>query len=273
MDGLVSAAMSVLNMRLGLWIRNPRRKRRPLLGGIPTYLHPVLTCGLLDRGNKPSSSFVEISDGGNFDNLGIYELVRRRLGLIVVVDGEADPSISLSSLASVVVRVREDFDTTITFVDPQGPGRLVPFDIKSAAVGQYPLGAKFAEAAYMVGTITYGGPQKGSGVIIYLKATLTKDLAFTTYGYRAQFSDFPHETTVDQFFDPVQFEAYRDLGYRSCSRMIQELDLERTISARELIQDEYSKSNNQKAAATPAADLRKPVNQRLKQKRVDNKRR
>ena len=37
--------------------------------------------------------------------------------------------------------------------------------------------------------------------------------------YRARHPDFPHETTLDQFFDEAQFEAYRALGYHIASKL------------------------------------------------------
>ena len=35
--------------------------------------------------------FVFLTDGGHIDNLGVYELLRRRCKLIIAIDGEADP--------------------------------------------------------------------------------------------------------------------------------------------------------------------------------------
>jgi hypothetical protein len=217
-DRLVSAVMTILNMRLGVWIGNPGRegKRRRT----PLYWSPTLTAGLLGYGHARTSAFIEISDGGNFENLGLYELVRRKLGVIILVDGEADATIALPALVSAAVRIKEDFKATLTFPAGLGVDRLVPVD---KAVG-YPAGAHFAQAPYVVGRVEYedGSPPS---IVIYLKATLIRDLDFTTSGYRAGNPDFPHQTTLDQFFDPTQFEAYRDLGFRSAALMIKELKL------------------------------------------------
>ncbi|MDI3561301.1 patatin-like phospholipase family protein [Bradyrhizobium sp. Arg816] len=217
-DRLVSAVMTILNMRLGIWVGNPGRKGKRRR--TPLYWSPTLTAGLFGFGHARTSAFIEISDGGNFENLGLYELVRRKLGVIILIDGEADATIALPALVSAAVRIKEDFKATLTFPAGLGVDRLVPVD---KAVG-YPAGAHFAQAPYVVGRVEYedGSPP---GIVIYLKATLIRDLDFTTSGYRAGNPDFPHQTTLDQFFDPTQFEAYRDLGFRSAALMIKELKL------------------------------------------------
>ncbi len=217
-DRLVSAVMTILNMRLGIWVGNPGRKGKRRR--TPVYWSPTVTAGLLGFGHARTSAFIEISDGGNFENLGLYELVRRKIGVIILVDGEADATIALPALVSAAVRIKEDFKATLTFEAGKGVDRLVPIDKADG----YPAGAHFAKAPYVVGRVVYedGSPPS---TVIYLKATLIRDLDFTTSGYRAGNPDFPHQTTLDQFFDPVQFEAYRDLGFRSATEMIKELGL------------------------------------------------
>ena len=230
---LVSMVMAILNMRLGLWIGNPARKNR--LSGVPTYFRPMLTSGLLGWGRSKTSPFLELADGGNFENLGVYELVRRKLSLIVVVDGEADSSIALPALVSAAHRVHEDFGADISFIAGKGPERLVPVAVASGVT--YPAGATFASAPFLVGQIRY--KDNTFGTLIYIKATLIKDIAFTTSGYRADHADFPHQTTVDQFFDPDQFEAYRDLGFCSASLMIDAVTLDKLASTPKEIISRY----------------------------------
>jgi Patatin-like phospholipase len=232
-DRLLSAAMTILNMRLGLWVVNPGC--RWLSKRVPTYFHPMLTAGLLGFGHRRTSAFVELSDGGNFDNLGLYELVRRKLSTIIVVDGEADSTIALPALISAAQRIREDFGAIVSLPTGAGPERLVP-----ASVGEaYPAGAHYAEAPFLVCRIRYADGSKGT--IIYVKATFIEGLSLATRGYRAGHPNFPHETTVDQFFDPDQFEAYRDLGFRSAMLMSRELDLSVSIDKPEEIWSAYSK--------------------------------
>jgi hypothetical protein len=234
---LVAAVMTVLNMRLGIWVGNPARpgKRRR----VPVYISPTLTAGLLGFGYAETSAFIEISDGGNFENLGLYELVRRKLDVIIVVDGEADEKVALPALVSVAALLPKDFGATLSFFSKTnkslGLERLVPVEKK----GQYPLGASFASKPYVVGRIDYDDKARSYTTLIYIKATLVAGLDFTTEGYRAGNPDFPHQTTLDQFFDPIQFEAYRDLGYRSAVSMIKDLALDEDFSCKKKIVDLY----------------------------------
>jgi hypothetical protein len=45
-----------------------------------------------------------------------------------------------------------------------------------------------------------------------LKNSLTGDEPAPVLNYRTSNPAFPHESTVDQFFDDAQFESYRALG-------------------------------------------------------------
>ena len=219
----VSAVMTLLNMRLGLWVGNPSRPGWRRLRSIPTFLMTGFYAAFSKH--RRDSKFLELTDGGHFENLGLYELVRRKLEIILIVDGEEDPSISLSSLVSAARRIEQDFGARLDFAPGEGgPERLVMYPSASG----YPAGVKYAKAPFLVGTISY---DDGShGVLIYVKATLIREMDFTTAGYLANNPAFPHQTTVDQFFDPDQFDAYRFLGYESARQMIETLDLPDTIT-------------------------------------------
>lgn len=222
-DRFVSTVMSLLNIRLGLWVGNPRATAKStalprLKAKVATYFRPVLTCGIFGFGHHRDATFVELSDGGHFENLGLYELIRRRLDLIVVVDAEQDSTITLSGLVSSTNRIKEDFGVAIGFLDSKGPEVLLGKDSD-----RYPSGARLAKSPFVVAEIIY--PDGRRGALIYIKSTMLSDLEFATKGYKANNPDFPHQATVDQFFDPDQFEAYRDLGRKSCAFMIKELNL------------------------------------------------
>lgn len=222
MNPIVSAAMAFLNIRLGLWIGNPGRRPRRPWRMIPTFLKPGLYSGILARRRSRRSSFIELTDGGHFENLALYELVRRKLDVILIVDGEADPDISLSSLVSAAHRIEQDFGARLTFVDGKGPESLMMYPEKG-----YPKDLKFARSPFVVARLDYN--DKTFGALIYVKSTLIKHMNFMTSGYLAKNPEFPHQSTVDQFFDPDQFDAYRLLGYENAMRMIGDLGLEQNI--------------------------------------------
>ena len=85
--------MTILNVRLGWWLGNPRRDAPSARPGPKNALVSLLS-ELFAQSNG-RSRYVNVSDGGHFENLGLYELVRRRCRYIVVSDSEADPGARL----------------------------------------------------------------------------------------------------------------------------------------------------------------------------------
>jgi hypothetical protein len=226
---LVAAVMSLLGIRLGVWIPNPRFRNWLFVKRIPTFLYPGLISGILSKRYSRGSGFIELTDGGHFENLGLYELVRRKLSVILIVDGEADPPISLASLVSATRRIEQDFRVKLTFLPDKGPERLMMYPEKG-----YPSGVKYAQAPFVVATIAYEGG--ATGVLVYMKSTLIKEMDFTTAGYLASNPAFPHQSTVDQFFDPDQFDAYRLLGFDIGSAALKLLNIDASADADSIMQ-------------------------------------
>ena len=61
----------------------------------------------------PWDRFWHLSDGGFFEILGAYELIRRRVPRIIVCDASADPNYEMGSFANLVRKVRIDFHAEI----------------------------------------------------------------------------------------------------------------------------------------------------------------
>ncbi|MGY3618601.1 patatin-like phospholipase family protein [Bradyrhizobium sp. USDA 10063] len=259
---VVSLLMTLLNVRLGLWIANPAKKADKLAWRNPNNLYAGLICGIFGRGYRRNSQLVELSDGGHFDNLGIYELIRRRCGLIIVIDGEEDAKATFPALTSVLSRLEKDFEgVRIEFDKNEGLDRLVP-----NTAGKFPAGALCARSSFFVAQIHYPTCKEAptlscgkspdalrdkssdasnesaafTGVLIYCKASVIADLSVSVGGYLAKYPEFPHQSTIDQFFDPDQFEAYRELGYESMRRMIGALKLDTTLSRPDEILKTYN---------------------------------
>lgn len=205
---LVSGALFALGLQLGYWAPNPdaggRRERRR-----PSFIEPGVLRGILGRGLHEGARFVQLSDGSAFDVLGIYELVRRRVEVIVAADASQDRGYDFEALAGVATRVRTDFGVEIDFPDPVcGLDPLVPADSSERAQ---------AERGFAVGRIRYPdatGAIDRIGVLIYLKATPVPGLRPEVVGYRGAHPDFPHESPPEAHFGEERVEAYRELGYR-----------------------------------------------------------
>jgi len=201
---LVSLLLSLTNVRLGYWIRNPRASQKPKTWHKwfpPNLLAPGIRQGLFGSGTTENAFFIELTDGGHFDNTGLYELIRRRVRIIVLSQGSQDLSYSMDDLANAIQRVRVDFGVHIRFTSETYPlGAMRPAE----------LGA-VVKRGWAVGTIKYPGTDS-QGILLYLQATPIAGMNADTVSYWRRNADFPNQTTADQFFDEEQLEAYRELG-------------------------------------------------------------
>jgi len=203
----VSLLMALLGVRLGYWAPNPAQgaRRAPSPDHFRAALYEL-------GGYREDRPYVQLSDGGHFENLGLYELVRRRAALIVVVDGGCDPDYRFADLQNAVRRILADFGARIRFLPGEHLEELIP----GREVG-YPPGALFARRGFVMGEIEYAARTDAArerGQLLLLKSTLVEEVGLRAKGYKGRHPDFPHQSTGDQFFDEEQFEAYRELGYR-----------------------------------------------------------
>lgn len=248
---MLSFLMGILNIRLGYWVRNPagseeRRRRvsritgrndwdmfvrikalyRRVLDGAlfsdeghPNGIHPMLTEILGNLYLDENSRWLQLSDGGHFENLGLYELVRRRLKYIVVCDGTGDRDFTFSDLGNAIERVRADFGARID-ISAEDLQQLIPV---ADADGTDAKGG-YATRGYLIADIKYaavpGQIVNRHGKLIYLTTTFFKELTADLKAYRNQNNDFPDQMTMDQFFDEQQFEAYRELGYQTAYQLM-----------------------------------------------------
>lgn len=185
--------MSSLGLRLGLWLRHPRK-----VGIDAETVRSNRGFGLVDellgRSDSGNGDWVFLSDGGHFDNTGLYELVRRHCRFILVSDCGADSERAFDDLGAAVRHVREDFGVDIKIsLDALKPG--------ADGLSRQPM---------VAGDIHY--PDGDTGTLLVLKPSLTGSEPPDILQYRARNEKFPHQSTSDQFFDEAQWESYRRLG-------------------------------------------------------------
>ncbi|MEY4589664.1 MAG: hypothetical protein RL497_1740 [Pseudomonadota bacterium] len=203
---LVSTLLTLLNIRLGYWVINPQRVYQRWFK--PNLIYPGLNGSLFGPGLHESQTIVELSDGGHFDNLGLYELIRRKVKLIILSDAGADGTYCFDDLGNAVEKARVDFGVHIRFSDEYSLDNLQP----GSATKNSEVSFDYAKHSFAVAAIEY--PDTSHGRLIYVKATLIDGLPADVYNYKKSNPAFPHEPTADQFFSEVQIEAYRELGYQ-----------------------------------------------------------
>ncbi len=197
---LLAVLMTVFNVRLGQWFGNPGRSAWQKTG--PTFGPLYLLCELFGLADD-QRDFVYVSDGGHFENLGLYELVRRKCRFIVACDAAEDSGMKFTDLGNAVEKCRTDLGAEIVInVDEVHPGEPSGSSRRHGAVGQI---------RYQDGSV---------GTLLYVKSSLTGDEPTDVSRYAATQPAFPHQTTADQFFDETQFESYRVLGEHAILSLI-----------------------------------------------------
>ncbi len=204
---MLTAFLTLLNARLGYWMERPGKPDWKAAG--PTLGGGMLLGELFGR-TDAKGEFVHLSDGGHFENLGVYELIRRRCRFIVALDSGEDGSPSSDNLATLMRLCRIDFGVRIQIdTDPlrmAGDGRLTSTHV-------------------VIGRVRYDDVDSGQkeGMLVYIKISLTGDEPPDLQNYAAQNPDFPHEATdLKQSFNEAQFEAYRTLGDHVARRVFGE---------------------------------------------------
>lgn len=206
--------LTVFNVRLGWWLTNPRvldeegrllteqeadapHVRRSFPSPSPRFSLLYLVSELLGAAND-TRRYVNLTDGGHFENMGLYELVRRRCRYIVVCDAEEDSRLTFEGIGMAIRKCRIDF------------GVEIALDLRPL---QHIGNTEYSSAHCVVGTITYPEAPNNHGIVVYVKSSLTGDEPADILNYRKEHPAFPHDTTANQWFTESQFESYRRLGH------------------------------------------------------------
>ena len=136
--------------------------------------------------------WIELTDGGHFEDLGAYEMVLRRCKQIIVVDASADPKCQFEDLGNTLRKIEIDL------------GIPIRFDSLNMHAGPHPDNCYCA-----VATIDYKcadddpdlDGQWLAGTLIYIKAAITGQEPPDIKQYSLTHDNFPHETTANQFFN------------------------------------------------------------------------
>jgi hypothetical protein len=197
----IAALLALFNIRIGWWTGNPLDPKGYLkyTPGVSYFLSELL--GMANEENE----YVYLSDGGHFENLGLYELIRRRVKFIIASDADADPTYEFGDMANAIEKCKVDFGVQIEMgeymtISPVPATRLSTTHFSVGLIHYLPQTAE----EVVEGT--------SPGVLLYIKSSLTGDEPAQVLGQHVPGSAFPHDTTLNQFFNETQFETYRALG-------------------------------------------------------------
>jgi hypothetical protein len=241
----MSLLAALTNLRLGYWWDSPRpgRLRSVEAAGQPGWRHRVraardwwddLVQSYLLRELRADfegthTNLWYLSDGGHFENMGVYELVRRRVPFIVASDNGADPNYEFADFINLVRKIRIDFDAETEMVSAEEldsllgkEGRLreafgtlaeigaSAIDPKTRRAGPYATLARIRLPAQ-----TDGPPARREPVVatlLMIKPRIAGGELPDILRYHKKDAAFPQQRTTDLFFDEAQWESYFRLG-------------------------------------------------------------
>jgi len=213
--------MFFLGIRLGYWMRAPN---------VPQGGWPASVRRLWSRAVKPlmlwseaSASFFGttrpwwyLSDGGHFDNTGVYALLKRRLDFIILADNGADPDYRFGDVENLVRKARIDFGAEIEFYTSDEAAHHFPLAGGGITVLSPEIMAdNHAARGVLLARVRYAPAADGSraeATLLVVKPDLHDALDLDVLGYAQRHPSFPHESTADQSFDEEQWESYHRLG-------------------------------------------------------------
>ena len=249
----IALLLTLFNVRLGWWLGNPGKARYQKDG--PQWAAVPLFAEALGQTND-ESPYVYLSDGGHFENLGLYEMVRRRCRLIVLVDAGCDPDFAFEDLGNAVRKIYIDLGIPINFKGLEGlrnhpSGKSFSRAVRDAAA-LVSVRAAFARSKadgagskasempepgeisyFATGTIDYEHADHSetaeNGTIIYIKPAYHGTEGAGIRSYATANPDFPHELTANQWFTELQFESYRSLGCYITKEVIKDGDVQKAL--------------------------------------------
>ncbi len=239
---IVTFLLALFNVRMGWWLGNPGKigdtqdlswlKHRflDLLKGkisrgndlkgrkfyeksCPTIaVFPLIneTLGRTDENKR----YINVTDGGHFENLGLYEPILRRCKFIVVSDGAEDANFNFGEISNAIEKCKVDLGVQIIFKDG--------FKLYSRETADDEAN-KIGRMRFAVADIIYPESNE-TGVLLYLRPTYYGNEPTDVVHYAKANPAFPHQTTADEQYDEHQFEAYRTLGYFIMNELLEKKD-------------------------------------------------
>jgi hypothetical protein len=206
--GVIGFIMTLFNARLGAWLGNPGpaggktwRKDGPS-SAVASLVKEAF--GLTDD----TSAYVYLSDGGHFENLGLYDMVMRGCKRIVVLDSGCDPNYIYEDLGNALRKIRIDMGVPIDFDD----AFLKPLRDRQKRCALATIRYSAVNAAHEDGTL------------VYVKPMITGHEPPDVATYQASHKAFPHQSTGNQWYDESQTESYRMLGLHTVQDMCADWD-------------------------------------------------
>lgn len=205
---------SLANVRLGWWWKSGQKdelKIQPVWRN-QAYLKREMLASFMGK----DGSHWYLSDGGHFENTGVFELLRRRVAVVVCCDCGADPTYQFEDLANLIRLARIEFQAEFKLIQPDDAAIDLSHanELFANSPSDLAIEAGKGNQCVLLYEVTYpaSGQLPNKTTLIVIKPRLISSAPLDLVQYHSQHTDFPQESTVDQFFDDAQWESYRKLG-------------------------------------------------------------
>ena len=217
----MSLLLGAANVRLGTWWQSNAQgvatREIGLRDSFKTQAYLLDEFGAKFYGLRRPWQYM--TDGGHFENLALYELLRpeRQLRFVIAVDATADPAFGFADLANLIRLVRIDHQVEVAvqrgFADPQLADVFgAPEDFRQ------PGGAPHCPCALLL-KATHAAWARPCWIVL-IKPRVLPGSPEDVRQYAIAHPEFPHQSTADQFFDEAQWESYRKLGLDNMRRVL-----------------------------------------------------
>ncbi|MFF0268284.1 hypothetical protein [Kribbella sp. NPDC004536] len=219
--GPTSMLLTFFNIRLGVWIANPRFITQLEANGLQVkeelrYARTGL--GYLFKEffgiHDLDDPYLYLTDGGHWENTGLVELLRiPEVTEIVCVDADSGPGDATSSLGKAIAIAPSECDIRIDIsLDPlratPSSSRVPAYSPRTVNIGFFTKGAGFFTDQTQV------------GVLWYAKPGLAKEMPAGLLAFHERYPTYPRESTLNQFFDTASFVAYRNFGRYNAGQIL-----------------------------------------------------
>jgi hypothetical protein len=209
----LSLLLALFNVRLGVWVPTPNKHRwlEPHTRLWPFYLWRES----LSQTNA-LQSYCYITDGGHFENTGLYALVERACMNIVIVDAGEDPKPNFSDMGEAIRKCRIDFGAEVRL--PMAFDQFIKMKDDGASDVHFAVGTVRYSPAHLEAIGFYPADIERhlrgdlGGTVVWVKSAVTATDPLDIRQNRVEKAPFPQDTTVNQWFTETQFESYRALG-------------------------------------------------------------
>ena len=149
-------------------------------------------------------TWMYVTDGGHYDNLGLVEALRRGANRIVVLDASGDPVNRWSTLGSAIALARSDTGVQVTL----NPSTMWTPGLAAGQVSRPWVSGTFTRPPHW---------QPAEGRIWVCKLGWWDGAPWDVLAYAKTHSTFPCDGMLHQLCDVAEFDAYHHLGAASAA--------------------------------------------------------